>query len=78
VLLEDDRGVIPPYDAILLASPRLVQEQPEVVASLRELAGAIDAETMQRMNLAVDRAGRTPAEVAAEFVAELRGRRAAR
>jgi osmoprotectant transport system permease protein len=78
VLLEDDRGVIPPYDAILLASPRLVQEQPEVVASLRELAGAIDAETMQRMNLAVDRAGRTPAEVAAEFVAELRGRPAAR
>ncbi len=68
-LLEDDRGVIPPYDAIVLASARLARERPEVIAALRPLAGAIDARAMQRMNLAVDRDQRSPAEVARAFVA---------
>ena len=70
VLLEDDRGVIPPYDAIVLASPRLVREEPDVIAALRTLGGAIDAARMQRMNHAVDGAGRSPREVAAEFLAD--------
>jgi len=42
-LLEDDRGVIPPYDAIVLASPRLPRELPEAVEALGLLLGAIDA-----------------------------------
>jgi osmoprotectant transport system permease protein len=67
-LLEDDRGIIPPYDAVVLVSARLRRELPEVVAALRELDGAIDAETMQRMNLRVDGEGATPGEVAAEFL----------
>ena len=72
-VLEDDRGAIPPYDAILLAGPRLAREQPELLASLaRALGGAIDADAMRRMNLAVDGAGRSPAEVAREFEATLR------
>jgi len=70
-LLEDDRGAIPPYDAIVLVGARLADEQPEVVAALAGLAGSIDAERMRRMNLAVDRDGRSPAEVAREFLAEL-------
>jgi osmoprotectant transport system permease protein len=69
-LLEDERGVIPPYDAIVLASPRLVREEPEVLEALRTLEGAIDAHSMQRMNLAVDRDGLSPAAVGAEFVAD--------
>ncbi|HEX5065760.1 MAG TPA: ABC transporter permease/substrate-binding protein [Myxococcota bacterium] len=72
VVLEDDRGVIPPYDAILLASPRLAKERPDLVARLATLEGAIDADTMRRMNLAVDGAGRSPAEVARELDAQLR------
>jgi osmoprotectant transport system permease protein len=68
-LLEDDRGVIPPYDAIVLASPELVAELPEVVDALRDLAGTIDADSMRRMNLAVDGEGRSPAEVARTFLA---------
>jgi len=67
-LLEDDRGVIPPYDAIVLAGPRLVREEPGVIAALRGLAGAIDARSMRRMNFAVDDAGRAPAEVARDFL----------
>ena len=67
-LLEDDRGVIPPYDAVVLASPQLANELPEVIEALAPLSGAIDAEAMRRMNLAVDRDGRAPADVAREFL----------
>ena len=67
-LLEDERGVIPPYDAILLANAVWAAEHPEAVAALGALVGAIDATSMQRMNLAVDRDGRSPAEVAREFL----------
>jgi osmoprotectant transport system permease protein len=68
VVLEDDRRVIPPYDAIVLVSGRLERERPDVLAALRELAGSIDAAAMRRMNAAVDAQGRSPAEVAREFV----------
>jgi osmoprotectant transport system permease protein len=73
-LLEDDRGVIPPYDAIVLASPRLVREEPEVVAVLRELSDAIAGSQMQRLNHAVDGGGRSPRDAAAGFLAERIGR----
>ena len=73
VLLEDERGVIPPYDAVVLAGPRLAREAPEVLEALRGLAGSIDAATMRRMNHAVDAGGRTPAEVAEAFVHDAAG-----
>ncbi len=69
VLLEDEQGVIPPYDAILLASPRVARELPEVRAALASLVGAIDGDAMRRMNLAVDGEGGSPAEVARAFLA---------
>jgi osmoprotectant transport system permease protein len=72
-LLNDDRGVIPPYDAIVLASARLAREEPAVVEALRALSGRIDELTMQRMNLAVDRDGRSPARVATALLAEISG-----
>jgi osmoprotectant transport system permease protein len=68
VLLEDDRAVIPPYDAILLASPRVAAERPDLVTALRGLADRISDDEMRRMNWAVDGAGRAPREVAREFV----------
>jgi osmoprotectant transport system substrate-binding protein/osmoprotectant transport system permease protein len=68
VVLDDDRRVIPPYDAILLASGRLAREHPTVLAALRALAGTIDADAMRRMNAAVDAEGRSPADVAREFL----------
>jgi osmoprotectant transport system permease protein len=70
VLLDDDRGVIPPYDAIVLVSARLRREHPAVVAALARLDGAIDAATMRRMNLRVDRDGEAPAAVARAFLGE--------
>jgi len=69
MLLEDDRGVIPPYDAVVLTSRALAERAPDVVAALGHLDATIDAEAMRKMNLAVDRDGRTPREVAREFLA---------
>jgi len=70
-MLEDDRRVIPPYDAIALVGPRLRAEAPAAFAAVAALAGSIDAAAMRRMNLAVDRDGLAPAEVARRFVEEL-------
>jgi osmoprotectant transport system permease protein len=67
-VLQDDRGAIPPYDAVLLAGPSLARDRPQVVDALRSLVGTIDASRMRRMNLAVDEKGETPAAVAAAFV----------
>jgi osmoprotectant transport system permease protein len=67
LVLEDERGAIPPYDAILLASPDLAAGHPEVLDALRSLEGAITASDMRRMNLAVDIQGRLPRDVAQEF-----------
>jgi osmoprotectant transport system permease protein len=70
-VLEDDRRAIPPYDAVVLAGPRLARRHPEVLAALRTLNGTIDAARMRRMNLEVDEEGRTPEAVALDFLAGL-------
>jgi osmoprotectant transport system permease protein len=70
VLLLDDRGVIPPYDTIVVAGARLRSEHPEVLRALTLFEGLIDAAAMQRMNRAVDHDGRAPSEVARSFLAE--------
>jgi len=75
-ILEDDRGAIPPYDAIIVVSAKLVRERPDVLAALARLEGAVDVAAMRRMNLAVDEGGTSPREVAADFIAERWGRRA--
>jgi osmoprotectant transport system permease protein len=71
-VLADDRGAIPPYDAVILAGAKLALERPDVVAALRGLSGTIDAERMRRMNLAVDQDGASPEEVAQAFLSTLR------
>jgi len=75
VLLQDDLGVIPPYDAILLASPRLAQEAPGVIDALRALEGMIDEPRMQGLNYSVDEDGEGPAAVAGKLLREIRGSR---
>jgi osmoprotectant transport system permease protein len=68
VTLEDDRGAIPPYDAVVLVSRGLGDRRPDVVEALRALAGTIDVLRMRAMNAAVDRDGKSPAAVAEEFL----------
>jgi osmoprotectant transport system permease protein len=67
-VLADDRGAIPPYDAILLTTQVFARERPDVVGSLRGLCGAIDTDAMRGMNRAVDVDGDTPADVARNFL----------
>lgn len=69
VVLRDERGVIPPYDAVVLVGSRLARERPEVVAALARLEGALDARAMQALNGAVDQEGRSPREVAGAWLA---------
>jgi len=67
VTLADDRGAIPPYDAVVLASPGLARRRPDVLAALARLEGTIDVGRMRAMNRAVDEEGRSPAWVARGF-----------
>jgi osmoprotectant transport system permease protein len=68
-VLRDERGVIPPYDAVVLVGARLAREHPALVAALARLDGAIDAAAMRHLNAAVDEGGRAPADVAREWLA---------
>jgi osmoprotectant transport system substrate-binding protein len=67
-VLEDDRGYFPPYEAAPVVRRQTLDRHPAVRAALAELAGAISAEEMRRMNYAVDGERRDVKEVAAEFL----------
>ena len=62
-VLEDDRGVFPKYDAVVLMRAGVD------AAPLAKLAGAIDAATMIAMNGEVELDGRSFAETARKFLA---------
>jgi osmoprotectant transport system permease protein len=68
VVLEDERHAIPPYDAVVLAGPRLAREAPDVRAAVRSLEGAIDVATMRGLNRMVDEQGLSPAAAAHSFL----------
>jgi len=68
VTLEDEKGAIPPYDAVVLAGPRLARESPEVMAAVARLEGAIDAARMRALNRMVDEEGKSAKAAAREFV----------
>lgn len=50
VVLADDRGFFPPYDAVLLHRIDALTRFPKLARVLDRLAGSIDAEKMQRLN----------------------------
>ena len=65
VVLDDPKHAIPPYDAVLLVSPRHAGDD-RFLAALKPLIGSIDLKTMQQANLMVDRPDdkKTPEETA--------------
>jgi osmoprotectant transport system substrate-binding protein/osmoprotectant transport system permease protein len=69
VTLEDERGAIPPYDAVVLAGPRLARQRPDVLAAVARLEGRLDVGRMRELNRQVDADGRSPAAVAEAFLA---------
>ncbi|WP_297509392.1 glycine betaine ABC transporter substrate-binding protein [uncultured Caulobacter sp.] len=54
VLLADPKGALPPYDAVILVSPKRAGDR-RLRAALGPLAGRIDVKAMQAANYAVDR-----------------------
>ncbi len=68
VTLEDEKSAIPPYDAVVLAGPRLAREAPEVVAAVARLEGAIDPARMRALNRLVDEGGQSALAAARSFL----------
>jgi osmoprotectant transport system permease protein len=66
VVLEDTRQVFPPYDAIILLSPRAAADE-RIVEALKPLIGAVDDDAMRSANAAVDIEGRSPEVVGREL-----------
>ncbi len=64
-VLSDPRRAFPPYDAVLLLSPRMAGNR-AVADALHPLVGAIGVDRMREANLMVDRADdkKTPAQAA--------------
>ncbi|HZM09884.1 MAG TPA: glycine betaine ABC transporter substrate-binding protein [Candidatus Limnocylindrales bacterium] len=68
IVLEDDRHYFPPYDAVLIVRPEIVQRCPKARSALESLSGRITAADMRQMNYQVDGQKRDAGEVAAEFL----------
>ncbi len=73
VTLADPKGAIPPYDAVILISPRRAHDR-LLATALRPLLGAIPVERMRAANLSVDRDANklSPAEAAQALDREIR------
>jgi osmoprotectant transport system substrate-binding protein len=71
VLLEDDKGMFPPYNSTLVMRNELAEQGG---AGLEELVGQVNegltAEAMQELNARVDLDKKTPEEVAGEYLSE--------
>jgi osmoprotectant transport system permease protein len=70
VVLEDDRGFFPAYEAAPLVSNALTS-RPAAIATLGELAGRLDEAIMRQLNQRVEVGGESVADVAASALASL-------
>lgn len=67
-LLEDDRGVFPPYEAAPVVREDALRRTPGLKEALEALAGRLDETAMRRLNYEVDERKRSPRAVAREFL----------
>jgi osmoprotectant transport system permease protein len=72
VVLDDPRHALPPYDAVVLISPKRANDA-RLIGALKPLIGRIDVATMRAANLSVDRDRdkATPAQAAKALAAKL-------
>jgi osmoprotectant transport system permease protein len=73
LILDDDRDLFPPYDAVLLLSPKAAT-RPGLREALSHLTDAIDQEKMRRANYRVDEEGWTYPQAAARLLQEIEQR----
>jgi osmoprotectant transport system permease protein len=73
LVLADPRHAIPPYDAVILISPKRAHDR-RLTAALSPLIGAIPVAAMRAANFSVDRdqAKQTPAAAARALAATLK------
>jgi osmoprotectant transport system permease protein len=71
VVLEDDRGFFPAYDAAALVGPRLVAERPDAIVALTRLSGRLTADRMRALNARIEVAGEPIATVARAALTDL-------
>ena len=70
VVLEDDKGYFPPYEAVPVVRREALQRRPELQQMIDKLGGRITAATMQKLNHAVDTEHRDVADVVRQFRTE--------
>ena len=67
-VLEDDRAVFPPYEAVVLQRADAPARFPDAFGRLKALEGRIDAATMRRLNARAELDRQPFAQVAAEYL----------
>lgn len=67
-ILQDDVNFFAPYDAVNLIRDDTLEKFPELIPLLESLRNALTNDDMSKMNYEVDVAGRSPQDVAHEFL----------
>jgi osmoprotectant transport system substrate-binding protein len=71
VLLEDDKGMFPPYNSTLVVRDDVVQEAgPDLEKTIAKASEGLTDEVMQELNARVDLDKKTPKQVASEYLKE--------
>ncbi|WP_338450146.1 glycine betaine ABC transporter substrate-binding protein [Niallia oryzisoli] len=70
VLLEDDKHLFPPYDAVPIFRDEVLKEHPELEEVLNKLSNQIDETEMQKLNAKVEIGKEDPAKVAEDWLKE--------
>jgi osmoprotectant transport system substrate-binding protein len=71
VLLRDDRGMFPPYNSTLVVRQEIADAAgPDLERTVALLQEQLTAENMQELNARVDLDGKSPAQVAREYLQE--------
>jgi osmoprotectant transport system permease protein len=70
-VLEDDRGLFPPYEAVALVRGESIASHPAAAAALAMLTHAFDEPTMRALNRRLQEGGESEARVAAAALSEL-------
>jgi len=71
-VLEDDKAYFPRYEAGIVVRQEVLEAHPEIETLLNCFTGAISTDKMKRMNYEVEVLKKTPKEVAADFLKELK------
>ncbi len=71
VLLEDDKGMFPPYNSTFVVKSETVEKAgPDLEATVTKVQEGLTAEVMQELNARVDLDKKTPEAVAGEYLKE--------